>query len=246
MTGTHCIGRWWAPGPVWTGTENLAATGIRHPDRPARSESLYRSTDVNVEDSNKEVDLPADDRNRIRASRTLGSGTMTAVFARTASLDDSFPATCFCCCRMCLHPRQQLNWMTSIRPNASKKLDNMNRFCRANPHSAVRNICNPRKSTRHLEIFSVSAHTEFYSLVRWHHCSEIGVVSATMQDVCSDGVLAPQSTDNNIFRHNGNYLPVDTVSHPRRLVASAAPLWEPQVHFLALIFAKSSIIVKSY
>jgi hypothetical protein len=32
----------WAPGPVWTGVENLAHTGIRSPDRPARSESLYR------------------------------------------------------------------------------------------------------------------------------------------------------------------------------------------------------------
>jgi hypothetical protein len=31
------------PGPVWTGAENLAHTGIRSPDRPARSESLlYR------------------------------------------------------------------------------------------------------------------------------------------------------------------------------------------------------------
>jgi len=29
-----------APGPVWTGAENLASTGIRSPDRPARSESL--------------------------------------------------------------------------------------------------------------------------------------------------------------------------------------------------------------
>jgi len=27
----------WAPGPVWTGAENLAATGIRSPDRAARS-----------------------------------------------------------------------------------------------------------------------------------------------------------------------------------------------------------------
>jgi len=27
----------WAPGPVWTGAENLAPTGIRFPDRPARS-----------------------------------------------------------------------------------------------------------------------------------------------------------------------------------------------------------------
>ena len=32
----------WAQGPVWTGAENLALTGIRSPDRPARSESLYR------------------------------------------------------------------------------------------------------------------------------------------------------------------------------------------------------------
>ena len=30
-----------APGPVWTGVGNLAPTGIRSPDRPARSESLY-------------------------------------------------------------------------------------------------------------------------------------------------------------------------------------------------------------
>ena len=30
----------WAPGPVWTGAENLAPTGIRSPDRPARSQSL--------------------------------------------------------------------------------------------------------------------------------------------------------------------------------------------------------------
>ena len=32
----------WAPGPVWTGAENLSPTGIRSPDRAARSESLYR------------------------------------------------------------------------------------------------------------------------------------------------------------------------------------------------------------
>jgi hypothetical protein len=28
-----------APRPVWTGVENLDSTGIRSPDRPARSES---------------------------------------------------------------------------------------------------------------------------------------------------------------------------------------------------------------
>jgi hypothetical protein len=31
-----------APEKVWTGVENLAVTEIRSPDRPARSESLYR------------------------------------------------------------------------------------------------------------------------------------------------------------------------------------------------------------
>ena len=30
------------PGPVWTGAENLAPTGITSQDRPARSQSLYR------------------------------------------------------------------------------------------------------------------------------------------------------------------------------------------------------------
>jgi hypothetical protein len=28
----------WAPGPVWTGAENLASTGIRPQVRPARSQ----------------------------------------------------------------------------------------------------------------------------------------------------------------------------------------------------------------
>ena len=32
----------WAPSPVWTGAENLDLTGIRSPDRPVRSQSLYR------------------------------------------------------------------------------------------------------------------------------------------------------------------------------------------------------------
>jgi len=31
----------WAPGTVWTCAGNLAPTGIRSPDRPARSELLY-------------------------------------------------------------------------------------------------------------------------------------------------------------------------------------------------------------
>ena len=32
----------WAPGLVWTSAKNLVRTGIRSPDRPARSQSLYR------------------------------------------------------------------------------------------------------------------------------------------------------------------------------------------------------------
>jgi hypothetical protein len=32
----------WAPGPVWIGAKNLAFTGIRSLDRPARSQLLYR------------------------------------------------------------------------------------------------------------------------------------------------------------------------------------------------------------
>jgi hypothetical protein len=31
----------WAPGNVWTGVENIAPTGIRSPDHPAHSQSLY-------------------------------------------------------------------------------------------------------------------------------------------------------------------------------------------------------------
>jgi hypothetical protein len=32
----------WTPGPVWRGAKNLAPTGIRSPDHPARSKSLHR------------------------------------------------------------------------------------------------------------------------------------------------------------------------------------------------------------
>jgi hypothetical protein len=39
---THIQETGWVPGPVWTDAENLAPTGIRSPDSPARSQSLYR------------------------------------------------------------------------------------------------------------------------------------------------------------------------------------------------------------
>ena len=32
----------WAPGRIWIRAENLFSTGIRSPDLPTRSESLYR------------------------------------------------------------------------------------------------------------------------------------------------------------------------------------------------------------
>ena len=40
--GTKCTGGWVGLGTGLDGTENLAPIGIRYPDRPARSESLYR------------------------------------------------------------------------------------------------------------------------------------------------------------------------------------------------------------
>ena len=35
-------GAGWAPGPVWSDAEKFTPTGIQSPERPARSESLYR------------------------------------------------------------------------------------------------------------------------------------------------------------------------------------------------------------
>ena len=40
--GTHFIGRWVGPRASLEGAENLSPTGIRSPDRPARTELLYR------------------------------------------------------------------------------------------------------------------------------------------------------------------------------------------------------------
>jgi hypothetical protein len=46
----------WAPGPAWTGAENLASTGIRSPDCLARSESLYRLMYPGQHRRNKKTD----------------------------------------------------------------------------------------------------------------------------------------------------------------------------------------------
>ena len=40
--GTHCIGGWVGPRNGLDSAENLVPTGIRSPDRPFRSESLYQ------------------------------------------------------------------------------------------------------------------------------------------------------------------------------------------------------------
>ena len=53
----------WAPGPVWTGAENLVPTGIRFPDRPARSQSLYR---LSYPAHNKHRDCKRNKCNRVQ------------------------------------------------------------------------------------------------------------------------------------------------------------------------------------
>jgi hypothetical protein len=40
----------WAPGPVWTCAKNLATTGIRSPDRPARSQSAQNKLNSLIQD----------------------------------------------------------------------------------------------------------------------------------------------------------------------------------------------------
>jgi hypothetical protein len=47
----------WPPGPVWTGAENLAPTGIRSPDRPDRSQSLFYIYYIRIKLFVKETDL---------------------------------------------------------------------------------------------------------------------------------------------------------------------------------------------
>jgi len=37
----------WVPGPVCSGAENLAFTGIRSSDSPARSQSMFKYAEVN-------------------------------------------------------------------------------------------------------------------------------------------------------------------------------------------------------
>jgi hypothetical protein len=48
----------WTPGPVWTGAENLALAGIRLPDFPALSESLYRLSSPGPRESKSRHYMP--------------------------------------------------------------------------------------------------------------------------------------------------------------------------------------------
>ena len=61
----------WVPGPVWTGGENLASTGIRSPDRSARSQSLYRlSYPANIDSLRLGTILNMQSKLSVRRTRT--------------------------------------------------------------------------------------------------------------------------------------------------------------------------------
>ena len=60
------------PGTVWTGAENLLSTGVRSPDRPARSDSLYRLSYRSPQ-------------NMININHKTQSVVSTATFCRTFS-----------------------------------------------------------------------------------------------------------------------------------------------------------------
>jgi hypothetical protein len=65
----------WAPGPVWTGAENLVPTGIRFPDRPARSESLYLLRYPGPQSRGEPGDVQPITRNYAKFPRHLGKQT---------------------------------------------------------------------------------------------------------------------------------------------------------------------------
>ena len=46
VPGTHCIGGWVGPRAGLYGCGNLPSIGIRSPNRPVHSESLYRPTQM--------------------------------------------------------------------------------------------------------------------------------------------------------------------------------------------------------
>ena len=70
----------WAPGPVRTVSEDLAFTGIQSPDRPARSEPLYRPSypiPLNTPSDIKKNNVPAHTVKAYRGSRGIVPFTLS-------------------------------------------------------------------------------------------------------------------------------------------------------------------------
>jgi len=80
----------WAPGPVWTGVENLALTWIRSPHRPARSQSLYQ------------LRYPAHFPFMCRHFFFFGYGNILNVWERSGSLVLNLQCRSWCTVRTCI------------------------------------------------------------------------------------------------------------------------------------------------
>ena len=101
----------WAPGPVWTGAENLAPTGIRSPDRATRSQSVYRlSYSAHI----RSPDRPARSQSLCRLRYPAHITEITLWYFEEAV--EELRMTMFKCCNSELQikkKRRQLRW-----PNA--------------------------------------------------------------------------------------------------------------------------------
>jgi hypothetical protein len=83
----------WASGPIWMRPENLAPTGVRTPDCPARSQSRYRlrypGRQFNTFSSSmkKILQFMADDVNKFKISGAFAKlGKATTSFVYTEQL----------------------------------------------------------------------------------------------------------------------------------------------------------------
>jgi hypothetical protein len=83
--GTHCTGGWVGPMAFWMGEENLASTGIRSPDGPARSESLYR------------LSYPSQPYERVRQQKGDGGKYTVCLYVRVCAR----MCICLTCVRAC-------------------------------------------------------------------------------------------------------------------------------------------------
>ena len=86
----------WAPGPVWTVAEKLAHTGIRAPDRPARSQSLYRLSyrahTLGFEDYENWCPLGCEERGKFKKNmprRLLSGCVLHGILCRAQILSDA-------------------------------------------------------------------------------------------------------------------------------------------------------------